>query len=876
MNVVWNIFLHDIKRILKNPIAVLVTIGVCIIPSLYAWFNIAANWDPYKNTQTMPIAVVSEDVGAEVGSQGHINAGDLVVDKLKDNDQLQWTFVSKEEALDGVYSGRFYAAVVIPSNFTQSLASVISGNLEHPQIEYFVNEKLNPVAPKVTDSGAKTIETQINEQFLSKVAEVISEHVVDLAGTISSQVISSETGLAGDLAQTSNNLNEISSNLAQTSTALSDAQTTLAHTQSTLDILIKTSDSSHQTLADITSQLTQARNDTTTLASKLSSALAVGSAQLTDASNKANTAVGAITGRVSTALSTAEGSVTSAQSLVQSHQQLLQELLALRPLVPTFQQSQFDSVISTLTTQVSNEQAALVRVQVAVSDLEANNNSLSSVSNSLNNTITTSVSAAADAQNTLATTTIPGLNAAYDSFWGATNTLSSTTASIKPTLLQIKAILSQLENALAQAQDASQLTQNSLSNSAQTFSNLAADASLIQSSEFMKLLQNTMTLEPSDIAAYMAKPVTLTNQVIYPVANYGSSVAPFYTNLALWVGGFVLIAIYKLEVADKEIGIVTPWQAYFGRWILFMILGISQALICTIGDLAMGIQCVSPAGFIFAGIIESIVYVNIIYAFSIAFKHIGKGLCVLFVILQIPGTSGLYPIEMMPGFFQAIHPWLPFTYGIAAMRESIGGYFETTYATQLALLACFIIPALIIGVVLRRHLLNINALFDKKLSETGFMIHEQKPLTKRHLSLSTITSALAQSDITTVQVHKNGEKFRTKYPALKRAGIVYLLALPLILTVVMFGASQKLSWLIVWVISIVIGLTYLIVIEYIIESINYKNSMSELSKNEMLVLLQEEYGSENDAQRSFINSSIADDSSSMSSPNTSATSKQGE
>ena len=181
MNVVWNIFLHGIKRILKNPIAVLVTIGVCIIPSLYAWFNIAANWDPYKNTQTMPIAVVSEDVGAEVGSQGHINAGDLVVDKLKNNNQLQWTFVSKEEALDGVYSGRFYAAVVIPSNFTQSLASVISGNLEHPQIEYFVNEKLNPVAPKVTDSGAKTIETQINEQFLSKVAEVISEHVVELS-----------------------------------------------------------------------------------------------------------------------------------------------------------------------------------------------------------------------------------------------------------------------------------------------------------------------------------------------------------------------------------------------------------------------------------------------------------------------------------------------------------------------------------------------------------------------------------------------------------------------------------------------------------------------------------------------------------------------
>ena len=101
MKTVLHIFARDLIRILKNPIAIIVTIGVCIIPSLYAWFNIAANWDPYKNTQTMPVAVVSEDIGAEVGDQGYLNAGSMVIDKLKDNTQLQWTFVSsKEEALE--------------------------------------------------------------------------------------------------------------------------------------------------------------------------------------------------------------------------------------------------------------------------------------------------------------------------------------------------------------------------------------------------------------------------------------------------------------------------------------------------------------------------------------------------------------------------------------------------------------------------------------------------------------------------------------------------------------------------------------------------------------------------------------------------------
>ena len=136
----------------------MVTIGVAIIPALYAWFNILANWDPYGNTGTIAVAVANEDAGADVPGQSHIDIGQEVTDGLKENHQLGWTFVDKDEALAGVDSGAYYAAIVIPKDFSADLASVLSGTLEKPKLEYYVNEKLNAVAPKVTDSGATTVE----------------------------------------------------------------------------------------------------------------------------------------------------------------------------------------------------------------------------------------------------------------------------------------------------------------------------------------------------------------------------------------------------------------------------------------------------------------------------------------------------------------------------------------------------------------------------------------------------------------------------------------------------------------------------------------------------------------------------------------------
>ncbi|MFR2950711.1 MAG: YhgE/Pip family protein [Collinsella intestinalis] len=159
----------------------------------------------------------------------------------------------------------------------------------------------------------------------------------------------------------------------------------------------------------------------------------------------------------------------------------------------------------------------------------------------------------------------------------------------------------------------------------------------------------------------------------------------------------MLIAI-SLEV-DDELGSLHGEPRLLRRWMLMVLLGFVQSIIVCAGDLVLGIQCEHPALFMLAGVFTSFVYVNIIYALAISFKHIGKAIGVILVIVQIPGSSGMYPIEMMPGFFQALHPLLPFTYGINAMRETIGGMYGMDYLMNLVALGVFLLIALFVGVL---------------------------------------------------------------------------------------------------------------------------------------------------------------------------------
>lgn len=179
MKNIWSIFKTDIKNISKNPAAIIVIVALMFLPSLYAWLNIAASWDPYSNTRGVNVAVVSVDEGVTI-EEKELNIGDTVISNLAKNDKLGWQFVTKDEAIKGVEHGDYYAAIIIPEDFSKNLSSVLSDDIEKPTLDYFINEKINAISPKVAGSGASAVVESIQVHFIEEVNGTILNAFNDL------------------------------------------------------------------------------------------------------------------------------------------------------------------------------------------------------------------------------------------------------------------------------------------------------------------------------------------------------------------------------------------------------------------------------------------------------------------------------------------------------------------------------------------------------------------------------------------------------------------------------------------------------------------------------------------------------------------------
>ncbi len=852
MRKVLQIFLRDLKRLLKNPVAIIVTIGVAIIPSLYAWFNILANWDPYENTSTVPIAVCIQDKGADVSDMGYTNAGDMIRERLEENTQLGWQFVDDQnEALEGVEAGTYYAAFIIPEDFTSTLADVLNGSTNKAHIAYYVNEKVNAVVPKVTDTGSTTLENQISNEFVDTVGKVVTEKLQGVATDAAGSINSTRDSVAADLREVSESLTTLAADVSNVHSSIQTSRDTISSArQSTQDLSQGATDVSNK-LSTALDDLASTRTSVGNLASQLTSSTSAGAQAISGVSAQLTYDISQITSNIGWAQGELDSAVTQIGNLRTntfadlrtSLERLKYNKLEKLDDSVTGKQAAIEAIDAALTSldSLDTQTGAKVDTLKSFSDsIKAGNDSVSQLSSNVNDVIQTSVSGLNSVSASVNSDVLPAVNTTLDSFATFGGQVVGTTSTLPTMLSQADTTLASLDAVLSQCDSSLDSTSSSLTAAAEKILNLANDVSAVAAAETYAGISNVLDLNAESVGDFLGSPAELVTESIFPVENYGSGVAPFYTNLALWVGGFVLVAIYKLEVDDEEIGDFKPWQGFFGRWLLLNLIGQLQALICCIGDICLGIQCLSPVAFVFAGLVESFVYVFFIYALSIAFKHIGKALGVLIVVLQIPGASGLYPIEMQPGFFQALNPWLPFTYGINAMREAIAGFYGNYYAQNLAVLLVYLIPALLIGVTARRHLLNINNLFDKKLAETDMMIAERTGMTNPHFRLSTIVKALMDSEGYKETFLETAAGFELAYPVLIRRGFAALIVVPLVLLALMFIHPAKFLMLMLWVLSLLIICTFLIVVEYFHNRVSEKTHLAEMSQEELYGMLGDE------------------------------------
>lgn len=834
----FEIFRRDVNRLSHNMVAMIVTIGVCLIPSLYAWFNIAANYDPYANTGNIKIAVANADKGTENELIGELNVGEEIVQNLKKNDSLGWKFIDEKKAVQGVKSGKYYAAIVIPEDFSSSFVSILSGDMKQPQFEYYLNEKKNAIAPKVTGTGASTIQEQVNEEFIAAAAGSVSKILGQTAEQMGTQVDTVQESLIAKMQTAEENLEEYQVVLENLNKTIDGSDDLINGTQETLDALKSAVASGAKSMNNGTDILASVRNSVGALSVGLSDGLTQGADALSGISSAVGTDLGKLNEKVQNVNEKIGNTITSMQDLISKNEEILTVLRELDNQVPG---NPLSEIIEKLETENQRHKEIL-------KNLQTGNNSIGNAVNTSVQGLNQIASVIQDGQKNLQTSrasfeknVLPSLNQSLDSFAQLSGKVSGVLAGVEPSAEQLKNVTGDLKQTLSDTKTAMESTKEALDDVQKKLNTAITDLGALQSSDIYLSLKELTKKDTGEVAEFMHSPVQLETKSFYRVENYGSAMAPFYTNLAIWVGGIVLIAIFKMEVdKDEKIKSFTVTQGYFGRWILYITTGLIQALIICLGDIyLLKIQCKNPAAFVFAGLFASFVYVNLIYALSITFKHIGKALSVILVILQIPGSAGTYPIEMTPAFFQFVHPLLPFTYGINAMREAIAGIYGMHYWKNILCLAVFLPIALGIGLLLRPHLLNLNYLFDRKLAETDLMICEEEGMQREKISLSTAVKILAGQDEFRKTLNDKIEKFQSGYRKKIRVGFLAIVVIPIIFLILMFSIDSKMVFLVLWIASIILIALYLIVVEYIHESLKRKKRLSEMSDEVLLKEVKE-------------------------------------
>lgn len=727
---------RDLSRIRGSVVALIVAVGLVIVPTLYAWFNIAGSWDPYGNTGNLKVAVANSDNGYMSDLiPVRVNIGDTVVSALRENDQLDWRFVSESDAVEGVRSGEYYAAVVIPENFSSRMMTVFSSDAEHAEIVYYENQKANAIAPRVTDKAASTVRQQIDETFAKTISDVglattssllefmdgdqIAAYAGNLSGTLAGAITTlrdasgSVDEFAGLLQSSTGLLDSTSDLLASAGTASKDAEALVGDAKTGLSGMHDALDAA---VAAINQSLKDSAGDYDAAAKAIDEAFGAADAhvsltvtQLRDAS--ADVAKRASDMRdVQDNILAVERDVEGSNLPEKLKAELVQKIDIVANTVGNAANQQellakhLSDAAASLETGAAEARAKAQAVKDGIAEAKG---SIGGVKDSYNATLKQQISDLSDA---VADVARRGSDMADD--LGATVTdLSHATSALSDDLAGAHEVLAGASADLVSAADDLQRLKEGL-DTAVTSGDLDRVRELIGS-------------DPAALADALAAPVALDRQAVYHIKNYGSAMAPFYTTLSIWVAGIVLAAMLKANVDEadvKALGNPRLHELYLGRYAFFALLAFAQATLVCAGDLLFfGIQCEHPFQFMLVGWLAGFVFSNMIYTLTVSFGDIGKAIAVVLLVMQVAGSGGTFPIEMTADFFQAVYPFLPFTHAINAMHAAMAGAYGMEFWIELGTLSLYLIPSLALGLVFRRPVIRANRWIIEKLEETKLM-----------------------------------------------------------------------------------------------------------------------------------------------------------
>ena len=712
MNNIRRIFLTDLKHLFSSIFIIIIILGVSFLPALYAWLNIYSNWDPYGSTGNLKLAAVSLDKGYTTDDGTYKNVGDGVISDLKKNDKIDWQFVSSEKkAIQGVKDGDYYGAIVIGKDFTYSMYNVFTKGVDRPKMIFYQNQKKNPVANKISDTVVESVQDNINEEFINVMATTVFKEA---------------NGLSSDIKE-GGGVDALITKLQKVNDELDSYQSTIDTAIAGNKILSKASGTG-QTSADTAGGKAKSAAGSLNEASNNLSQVEV---TLNDYSNQVNSVIST----VDNSLVNLEGRIKD-ENLNNDVATVNQNIAACKKDTDLII-ADLNTLLSSIDTSAAGGNSAVVKstIQSMLTTMERLSESLDTYDDAAGNMASsemtqteTAMTAAIetmrgqvqDARNQLNNNLIPQLNSNIDSLKTVLNQSTDLMNNMGQTLYGMGNVFSALSVTISASDTSLTKTKDALATLSQRISETIAKVNEAADSEKAGVLLSTLSGDPTVYGEFFAKPVTIDSNTIYPVKNYGSAVAPFYTTLAIWVGGLILMAILKAKPDSSKYHGIKPSEVFFGRYAIIFLLAEIQTMITCAGDIYIfKIQCLHPVYFFIVCAFTALVFSMLIYSFVYAFHDAGKALAVVIVVIQIAGSSGTYPIELLPEFFQRVYIFFPFPYAINAMRECIAGMYGGKIVVYMVQLALFLLVAIAIGVWIQKPFHKLSAYMEMRMEDSG-------------------------------------------------------------------------------------------------------------------------------------------------------------
>ncbi|MDK7110218.1 YhgE/Pip domain-containing protein [Corynebacterium amycolatum] len=760
MRNVLEIVRNDFRVIRQNTMTGIMVFGLVLIPLLFTCFNVLASWEPFENTEKLKIAVASNDRGhrTDIGAID-VNLGNEVLSKLSRNHEIDWQITDSEDAIDGTKSGDYYAAIVLPENFSTELMTFYVRGTKAPKLTLYTNEKKNALSSIITSKGASGVIQEIDKNFTQVVASV----GLGVITSLDEYLNTSDSKQA--LTRVQNRVDDTAARLrsgAQTARSLSTLVETTVPLVETADSILENAGARMDILrngsgdGNVAGDLEAAVGN---VRDSVSTALDATQSSYEGVRDRVNELVD---GTQATSGATAD----TFDAMAAKFGQQADGLTAMRDrledtvgaVVPGVAKPGYDRAISDLNTSIARTRGLQESFSAVAADLRGGRDTGSSISQA-KDAFTAAIAAVENAKNSYEQNLRPQIDALSE----PVSRLSTDIEVIGEDIRGIRGTLSGSPvDTLRKTSAATMGLSNRFDDLAARFDEIHNALEEAKDTGDLSRIAEAVGDDPSALAAQLAAPVQVEEDPVFPVQSFGAGMAPFYATLALWIGALLSSVLIRTTVrsrdgqkvgddeaenvvsdavddaqgdaasdeideptSDQQINAAqtddyTRAEKYFGRFATFATVGLVQATLMVLGlQVYVGIDPAHRFLMLLAGWIISLVFMMIVFSFVFTFDNAGKAICVLLLVMQVSAAGGAYPLPLVPQWVQNISPWLPGTYAIDMFRSSIAGIYEADYWKLMFMLALFIIPSLILALGLQR-------IFEKGINDIKDAIGETK------------------------------------------------------------------------------------------------------------------------------------------------------